>query len=312
MRRSTTYQLLVYAIFFILIACSKGEVETILPLPPDEEKEDISKYSWEKNRTSLLENNDMVLLYAGGSHRNYNWNLDLVEPYVTYKDELGKEHWMFDSFLFLEIYSADDVTFATGYKDSSGEPIKPAKKEDWGKLIDHYFDPGYRMGALNRAVENAKQRIGDPIDKRKVVIGIPEPISSQKDWGSVRNFGTQLDFSKTNDRVDACKWYIDYAREKFNKMNYKNLELAGFYWIAETNTHSKDILSYISSYLNSLKYSFVWIPYNGANGAFDWKRLTFNYAYYQPNYFFDDSKPISILNKALRKLSIFFSSVRCP
>ena len=298
MRRSTTYQLLVYAIFFILIACSKGEVETILPLPPDEEKEDISKYSWEKNRTSLLENNDMVLLYAGGSHRNYNWNLDLVEPYVTYKDELGKEHWMFDSFLFLEIYSADDVTFATGYKDSSGEPIKPAKKEDWGKLIDHYFDPGYRMGALNRAVENAKQRIGDPIDKRKVVIGIPEPISTQKDWGSVRNFGTQLDFSKTNDRVDACKWYIDYAREKFNKMNYKNLELAGFYWIAETNTHSKDILSYISSYLNSLKYSFVWIPYNGANGAFDWKRLTFNYAYYQPNYFFNDTRPIEFLNKA--------------
>lgn len=300
MRKKTNCQLLILTIFLILISCSKSQVEENTqkpPSPPDKE-EDIPMYKWEKERSELLENNDMVLLYAGGSHRTYHWDQDLVKPYVTYTDESGEEHWMFDSFLFLEIFSADDITFATGYKDSSGQPLKPAKKEDWEKLIDHYFDPGYRMGALNRAIENAKQRIGEPTEKRKVVIGIPEPMKIQNDWGNVRPFGVQLDFSRTSDRVDACKWYIDYARKKFNEMKYENLELAGFYWVAETDTHSKEILSYISSYLNGLKYSFIWIPYNGANGAFDWKRLTFNYAYYQPNYFFNDARPISWLNKA--------------
>ena len=84
----------------------------------------------------------------------------------------------------------------------------------------------------------------------------------------------------------------------FKEMNYKNLELAGFYWIAEEATNTRTILSDLSSYLNNLKYSFVWIPYNGSDGAFDWKKLAFNYAYYQPNYFFNDTKPLSILNKA--------------
>lgn len=292
MRKTTTYQLLVFAIFFIFIACSKSTADDIIPPPPDNEKEDNSKYSWEKNRTSLLENNDMVLLYAGGSHRPYHWDEQLVEPYVTYKDKSGEEHWMFDSFLFLEIHNGVDKSFATGYK-----PI-PANKQDWEKLIDHYFQSKICMGALEKSIESAKKRIGEPAEKRKVVIGIPEPIKSQKNWGSIREHGTMLDFSRLNDRIIACEWYIDYAREKFNEMNFKNIELAGFYWIAETASDTKEILSDLSSYLNNLKYSFVWIPYNGANGAFDWKRLTFNYAYYQPNYFFDDTKPIAILNKA--------------
>lgn len=300
MRKITTYPLLIFAIFFIFIACSKSEADAILPSPPppDNGKEDNFKYSWEKNRTSLLENNDMVLLYAGGSHRPYRWDEQLLEPYVTYRDESGKEHWMFDSFLFLEIFSAEDITFATGYKDSSGQPLKPAKKQDWEKLIDHYFQSNVCMGALEKSIESAKKRIGEPTEKRKVVIGIPEPIKSQKDWGSVMKHGTMLDFSRVNERIIACEWYIDYARKKFNERNYKNLELAGFYWVAETASHSKEILSDLSFYLNSLKYSFVWIPYNGANSAFDWKRLSFNYAYYQPNYFFNDERPISWLNKA--------------
>lgn len=298
MRKTTTYQLLVFAIFFIFIACSKSVADDILPPPPDKEEEDNSKYGWEKNRTSLLENNDMVLLYAGGSHRPYHWDEQYVEPYVTYKDESGKEHWMFDSFLFLEIYSAEDITFATGYKDSSGQPLKPAKKQDWERLIDHYFQSRLCIGALEKSIESAKKRIGEPTEKRKIVIGIPEPIKSQKNWGSVREHGTMLDFSRINDRITACEWYIDYAREKFNEMNFKNIELAGFYWIAETASDTKEILSDLSSYLNKLKYSFVWIPYNGAHGAFDWKRLTFNYAYYQPNYFFNDKREISWLNKA--------------
>lgn len=276
----------------ILTSCSISDTENIKPPPQsvDEDKEE-SFYVREKNRTRLLENNDMVLLYSGGAHRDYIWDESLIEPYVIYKDKSGKEQWMFDSFLFLEIHNGNGKSFATGYT-----PV-PANQQEWKKLVDHYFQSKYCLGALNRSIENAKKRIGEPNEKRKVVIGIPEPIKTQKDWGSVSN-GVMLDFSKSSDRIAACKWYIDYTRQKFSELNYKNLELSGFYWIAEEATNTRDILSELSSYLNNLKYSFIWIPYNGSDGAFEWKQLNFNYAYYQPNYFFNEDRPISILNKA--------------
>ena len=233
----------------------------------------------------------MVLLYSGGSHRDYSWDEKLIEPYVTYTDTSGDEHWMFDSFLFLEIHTGDGKSFATGYT-----PI-PANQQDWKKLVDHYFQSRYCLGALNRSIESAKERMGEPAEKRKVVIGIPEPIKTQNDWGSVRN-GEMLDFSISNDRIAACKWYIDYTRQRFSELNYEHLELAGYYWIAEEATNTRAILSDLSSYLNNLKYSFVWVPYHGSDGAFEWRQLTFNYAYYQPNYFFNETRPISFLNKA--------------
>src|SRR5690554_1555638 len=290
MKQRNKLNIFLLTALIIFASCENGETDNFEPSPPQKEEED-SFYERENNRVKILENNDMVLLYSGGSHRNYIWNEDLIEPYVTYKDKIGEEKWMFDSFLFLEIHNGDGKSFATGYT-----PV-PANQQDWKKLADHYFQSRYCLGALNRAIESAKDRIGEPTEKRKVVIGIPEPIKTQKDWGSVRN-GIILDFSKSSDRVAACKWYIDYTRQKFSEFDYDNLELAGFYWIAEEATNTREILSDLSSYLNDLKYSFVWIPYHGSDGAFEWKQLTFNYAYYQPNYFFNDARPISFLNKA--------------
>ncbi len=292
MKKTTTYIFLLLTSIIFFTSCSRGETDDIKsPKPPKEEEKKDSFYDREKKRYRLLENKDMVLLYSGGSHRNYKWDEELVEPYVTYKDRFGKEHWMFDSFLFLEIHNGEGKSFATGYT-----PI-PANQQDWKKLVDHYFQSRYCLGALNRSIESAKVRMGEPTEKRKVVIGIPEPIKNQRDWGSLSN-GLMLDFSISNNRVSACKWYIDYVRQKFSELNYENIELAGFYWIAEEATNTRAILADLSSYLNDLKYSFVWIPYHGSDGAFEWKQLTFNYAYYQPNYFFNDTRPISFLNKA--------------
>ena len=292
MKKTTTYIFLLLSSIIFFTSCSKSVIDDIKPTrPPKAEDKEDSFYDKEKKRYRILENKDMVLLYSGGSHRNYKWDEELVEPYVTYKDRSGKEHWMFDSFLFLEIHNGEGKSFASGY-----QPV-PANQQDWKKLVDHYFQSRYCLGALNRSIESAKERIGKPTEKRKVVIGIPEPIKTQTVWGSLSN-GLMLDFSISSNRVSACKWYIDYTRQKFSELNYENIELAGFYWIAEEATNTRAILKEICSYLNDLKYSFVWIPYNNSDGAFDWKQLSFNYAYYQPNYFFNDSKPISYLNKA--------------
>lgn len=296
MRKLARNFLLLFSVFFTFVACSKSQEDVSdSTLPPKEEEEKVdSFYEREKKRSKLLENNDMVLLYSGGAHREYQWNEELVKPYVTYVDTLGKEHWLFDSFLFLEIHDGRKG-FASGYRDT------PTNQYDWKKLVDHFFQSKYCLGALNKSIASAKKRLGEPPEKRKVVIGIPEPIKTQKSWGTLSNKVVMLDFSNSSDRIDAVKWYIDYTRQKFSERDYENLELAGFYWIPENATNSRDILAEISSYLNSFKYSFTWIPYHYADGAFEWKELDFNYAFFQPNYFFNETRPISLLNRACEK-----------
>lgn len=293
MRKISSFLLLSLTTFLLFSACSKSETNETATPPTDKEEEDNSMYEWERKRTSLLENNDMVLLYASGSHRHHIWSREYINPYVTYKDELGKEHWLFDSFLFLEIHTGNGTTFVTGVTD------KPANQNEWKYLIDYYFKSQLCIGALNSSIEDAIGRLGEPSEKRKVVIAIPEPIVKQKNWGTLNKY-RGLNFSNSNDRVSAVKWYIDYAREKFNEAKYKNLELAGFYWMAEEASNSRDILADVSKYLNELKYSFTWIPYNGADGAFSWKQLTFNYAFFQPNYFFSEDTPYSLLDYSCR------------
>lgn len=250
-------------------------------------------YHWEKSRKELLDYSDMVLLYGGGKHRTHTWEQEYTNPYVSYTDEQGKEHWLFDSFLFLEIHNGEGKMFASGYTST------PANQQDWKKLVDYYFQSRIALGALNRAVEAASSRIGEPRTKRKVVIGLPEPIRNQKDWGSVSD-GKMLDFSLDSDRIKACKWYIDHVRARFNEMNYKHIELAGFYWIAEEATNTRTIVNEISGYLNELKYTFNWIPYFKSDGYSEWKRLGFNYAYLQPNYFFNETIAYDRLNNACK------------
>lgn len=273
----------------ILINCSTEKIDTTIDKPTTGKKDGL--YAWEKERTTIEACNDLVLLYSGGQHRKFQWDEQHVNPYVTYTDSTGKESWLFDSFLLLEIHNGIGKTFATGYTKN------PANQQEWKDLVNHYFQSRYCLGALERSIDSAIERIGNPKEKRKIIIGLPEPIAGQKDWGSVRN-GVPLDFSSSDDRIAAVKWYIDYVRQKFNEMKYDNLELTGFYWIAEEATNTRTILADVSKYINELNYSFNWIPYFKSDGYSDWEKLNFNFAYLQPNYFFNENIAYERLNEA--------------
>ena len=253
-------------------------------------------YAWETNRTEILTSTDMVLIYGGGHHRTpYAWSKDRLTPYVNYVDKDGKPHWLFDSFLFLEIMDKGEgganKMFAKGYF------LEAANQADWEKLIDYYFQSETGIGALDASIKEASATVGTPARKRQVIISIPEPIvyqhpedvsSSTRYWGKVD--GKTLDFSNSSDRIKACKWYIDRVRAKFDEKKFQNVELGGFYWLAEKATDTRDILETVANYLNKLKYSFNWIPYYGADGYNQWKSFGFNYAYFQPNYFWFNRK----------------------
>lgn len=280
------------------MACSSGQT----PLPDNGENEDVT-YSWEAGRKNVLPVTDLVLIYGGGAHRNVTWNKDHFIPYVSYTDRANNEQSLFDGFLFLEITNGQSGApriFATGY---NGEP---ARKADWQALVDYYFQPGIAIAALEQCVAEAEQRLKTGV-KRKIVIALPEPITAGPNssytglpanyWGEVD--GITLDFTRDNDRITACKWYINYVRKQFNEGNFQHLELAGFYWVAEESLHTRSILSGVAAYLNQWKYSFNWIPYwKETPDYYEWKSLKFNYAYLQPNYFFNETIPYSRLTDA--------------
>ena len=301
--------LLLCSLMALCVSCSSSDGPSddkeVPPTPPVNPGE---LYPWEENRTALLNSTDMVLIYGGGHHREpYNWDVDRISSYVTYKDKAGTEHWLFDAFLFLELKDTGNGGTNKTYTYENQEGLDAANQKDWKRLVDYYFASSTGLGALNRAISNAQKRLGTPKTKHRVVIAIPEPVTHKTPanensttvyWGSLD--GHIMDFSIAQDRVDACKWYINYVRSKFNEMQYQNIELAGFYWLAETAGTTRDIISKVGVYVNQFKYSFNWIPYRGAEGHDRWETLGFNNAYYQPNYFFNTEQSYAVLEETCK------------
>ena len=246
---------------------------------------------------------DLVLIYGGGAHRDVVWNTKHFAPYVTYTDRSNQEHWLFDGFLLLDFIDGQGSIFATGYYGT------PATKNEWKALADYFFRPGQSVDALNKCIAGKIQQLGEPPQKRQIIIALPEPIVAGPDshypdtpagyWGMVD--GRKLNFTVPDDRIAACKWYIDYVIAKFDKGKFSNLELAGFYWLAEESLHSRSILTAVGHYLDEAGYTFNWIPYWKEQPDYlQWKELGFHAAYLQPNYFFNDQVPYSRLEKACK------------
>ena len=232
---------------------------------------------------------DLALIYQGGSHR-LDWTVDEFRPYVVHEFSDGTKDWLFDGFLFLEFKNGSGRHYTVGYEKLN------ARKGEWAWLLDRIFEEGKSLSALDACITEEIAELGKPGFKHQIVLGLPEAILDQKDWGELD--GRTLDFSKEEDQLAATRWYIDELMKRFKAAKYKNLELSGFYWVAETNSHCGELTVPISEYIHSLGKLFYWIPYWQSKGAEDWKALDFDVAYQQPNLFFNHSIPDSRLDDA--------------
>lgn len=232
---------------------------------------------------------DLALIYQGGSHR-LDWTVDEFRPYVVHEFSDGTKDWLFDGFLFLEFKNGSGRHYTVGYEKLN------ARKGEWAWLLDRIFEQGKSLSALDACITEEIAELGKPGFKHQIVLGLPEAILDQKDWGELD--GRVLDFSKEEDQLAATRWYIDELMKRFKAAKYKNLELSGFYWVAETNNYCGQLTVPISEYIHSLGKLFYWIPYWQSKGAEDWKALGFDVAYQQPNHFFNHSIPDSRLDDA--------------
>lgn len=234
---------------------------------------------------------DMVLIYQGGVHRP-DWTTSQLAPYVTYVDpSTKKEDWLYDGFLFLEFADGSGRSLVAPVKD--GETIKSGRKAEWEMVLNNQFALNKGIDALNKQITEKIKTLGTPKRKRKVVISIPEPRPGQLDWGALN--GIELNFNSQADRLIAVKWYIDQILTRWQAINPENLELAGFYWVAESAYISQVSLPIIKSYIGTKgKYYFYHIPHWGAMVREGWKRMGFDISYQQPNVFFHSTRIVSV------------------
>ncbi|MBL1408261.1 DUF4855 domain-containing protein [Sphingobacterium faecale] len=241
---------------------------------------------------------DLALIYHGGVHRDYPWTKEKFLPYVVHQDLSGRKNWLFDGFLFLEFKDGKGRNFAPGYDTLN------ARRVEWEWLIDRHFEKGKALLALNDAIEDCIQLMGSaPHFRHKVVIGIPSPIRNQKDWGDLGS--RTLDFSIIEDRIAASSWYIKEFLTRFEKEKLPYLELAGFYWVDEDISDGKEILIPIGDYIRSQGYKYYWIPYWNAPGNFKWQDFKFDFAWLQPNHFFNNKVDDSRIDDACKKAQEF-------
>lgn len=245
--------------------------------------------------------NDLALIYIGSNHRS-DWSKEIFRPYVVHNFPDGHSSWMFDGFLMVEfvVYS-DDGTLS--YAIDGDWPYGDlSRKEHWEYVLKHQLGLDNCTGckAIDELITELTPKLGAPNRKHKIVFSVPVPTKATRVWGSVG--GRDLNFEGYEDRIIAINWYIDRVMEEWKKADFKNLELAGFYWVQESPQYGEAtgiMATKVNEYVHSLGLKSYWVPYLAVKSRDKWREMNFDVAYTQPNYAFNTSVPYTQLTDAI-------------
>ncbi len=241
---------------------------------------------------------DLCLIYNGRPNNKITYTKESMKPYIYYTDENGKMDFLFDGFLMLEIVGSNG-------RSMENNPDLTNMSE-WKWYLDQQFKDNIALSAIDQVLDSLAKTGMSPKRKRKIVIGIPTPYSSTKTFGTID--GKTLKMDNIADRVSAIKWFVDDALRRYEEKAYKHIELAGFYYNNESSKEDGDsIIPQVSVYLKTKSMTFYWIPYFGGPGAQNWKKLGFDIAYQQPNYFFEKSTDANVAATRINDATHFAS-----
>jgi len=252
----------------------------------------IPVWNWNKP----MSKKDMALYMAHFNQKKDtpdDWFYDSIMPFITAAPSGNP---------FLA--DVNRGTTRNGYGNFYAIPFpSPANLRDWKETIDGHFADNGPLVMMNNLVPELTQKIGKSRDhKINVVITLPYPSNLLSLFGKLKSNKPSLNFSVTaqnlmqasEQRLEACCWYVDEILKRWNTANYKNLNLLGFYWIHETLRYSWDIddhwvIKELYKHIRHRKSRFFWIPfYSSYNVRLlnDYEGFYFDCAILQPNHIF--------------------------
>ncbi|KEO82263.1 DUF4855 domain-containing protein [Tumebacillus flagellatus] len=177
---------------------------------------------------------------------------DYLKPYASYLDKSGKRAGnLFDSFLFLP-------------SGPRSEELS-AHVDQWGAYLSKSITD---MKALEQEWGNHNADLKQT-GKARVWISVPYP-----------NEG--LDLATREKTVHS---YMDQAYQAIHDAGFKNLEFRGFYWYNETANHGDPLVVDFNQYAHAKGLLTMWIPYQSAGEAVNFKEFGFDEVFHQPNYY---------------------------
>lgn len=202
------------------------------------------------------------------------------KPYlVRMEGEKPTATWLFDSFLFL-------TQFTSTRRHTE---VDATDKNDWLEILDRFFttpsgDSFGDLGALERAISDLITELKvDLPQKRRVIIVIPWLNPACTDFGDINNDGKSENLANKKDRELVLKWFINEVKTRWEKANYKHLELWGFYWMREDIASDTENIRLASRLVHEAGYKMLWIPYYKASGWQTWQECGLDVAIMQPN-----------------------------
>lgn len=226
------------------------------------------------------------------------WSPKDYLPYVAYLSEEGKpQDWMFDTLLL-----APQSATLTNHKFHGVTLSDSTDKKDWEWYLDETFRPGLQLDALEEAARQAKEALGDPNHKVKVLLTLVNASPAKRAFGDVDGDGKVENFDYRQvgretalaNRVAAERWLVSEFLRRWKERGYKHMELIGFWWHPEYIgfAHSPDedqFVREVGKLVREQGLKFYWIPFYGSEGSYDWFNYGFDAAMLQPNYMFTDA-----------------------
>jgi hypothetical protein len=223
--------------------------------------------------------NDVLLSYINIGN---SITKEMFMPCVAYLVNDQIMDTMFDSFTLLP---NPNYLYHYGSQDFG---MKAMTKSDWQSYInDIQYARGVNMDALEAAVGEVTATLGKNDYQAGVFLSLFYPVRSVSNFGVVD--GKNLNLSNLEDRKAAVKWMVDEHVRQFRAKNYRNVELAGFYWFIESmraeDPDMTEVVKYITDYVRSLDLITTWVPYFKARGYNYWREYGFDKVAMQANYF---------------------------
>jgi len=209
-------------------------------------------------------------------------------PYIAYVEDGEIKDTMFDTVAFVPCHT----DYPSGGRLTKSGSKPGAVMSDWELYASRTFHEEYNISALDKAAKQRNDALG--IDEKvKVLLTVPYPMAQDKPFGDINGDGKNEYTRTAAERIAVIEWYVKKVCGLFDSRSFENVELAGFYWYAETVGlyETPDEYEFTTGAIEAIHTirpgsAVIFDPFYLSVGFDRWEEYGFDGAVMQPNLVF--------------------------